>query len=362
MTNDSEYEHVTIMHGYGPGLHGQIVGAHQHNNSRWQQSQVMHFVKGAQECEDLGYDGVLCTEHHSLSMVSGSPHLLLAAAAMRTSRVSLGTAVTVLPLYNPVRVAEEAGLLDQLSNGRFRLGIGRGSGEVQVASGNAIGLDEHSRRYDEGIELLHLALTKSDFTFEGKCFHVPEPLTISTKPIQNPFPVWVGSGSMASAERAAEKGWGLMRNLGDNESHRKAIEHYIAHGRKHGHTLTGNNVMIERFVCLGTTKERAEQQMANCGAKLMNFVQIFTAGGKYNLPNNAEHSVTDSSKGGRRPMLAVFGTPDMVIAEFQKLLNETGARQLEIATLDDSDMRMFAKEVMPHIHQVKKTVPVVGVA
>jgi carbon-monoxide dehydrogenase small subunit len=66
-------------------------------------------------------------------MTCPSPHLLLAAAALRTSHIRLATAVTVLPLYSPVRVAEEAGTLDLLSNGRFELGIGRGvPGEVEL--------------------------------------------------------------------------------------------------------------------------------------------------------------------------------------------------------------------------------------
>jgi alkanesulfonate monooxygenase SsuD/methylene tetrahydromethanopterin reductase-like flavin-dependent oxidoreductase (luciferase family) len=68
-------------------------------------------------------------------MTCPSPHLLLAAAAVKTSRIRLGTAVTVLPLYSPIRVAEGAGMLDLLSGGRFELGLGRGvPGEAQIAA------------------------------------------------------------------------------------------------------------------------------------------------------------------------------------------------------------------------------------
>ena len=86
--------------------------------------------------EELGFDGITVTEHHAPLMTCPSPHLLLAAAAVKTSRIRLGTAVTVLPLYSPLRVAEEAGTLDLLSGGRFELGLGprdpgRGPGRVR---------------------------------------------------------------------------------------------------------------------------------------------------------------------------------------------------------------------------------------
>ena len=77
------------------------------------------------------------TEHHAPLMTCPSPHLLLAAAAMKTSRIRLGTAVTVLPLYSPIRVAEEAGTLDLLSGGRFELGLGRGVPRDAAAAGPA---------------------------------------------------------------------------------------------------------------------------------------------------------------------------------------------------------------------------------
>ena len=109
---------IKFVHTYGAGLHSVDARPDVHD-PRWQQRQVADFVDFAVLAEELGYDGITVTEHHAPLMTCPSPHLLLAAAAMRTSRIRLGTAVTVLPLYNPVRVAEEAGTLDLLSGGRF---------------------------------------------------------------------------------------------------------------------------------------------------------------------------------------------------------------------------------------------------
>src|SRR6478609_8656340 len=122
-------DRIKVVHTYGVGLHTDDP-APDYDDPRWQQRQILDFVDFAEEAEQLGFDGLTVTAHH----------LLLAAAATRTSRIRLGTAVTVLPLYNPIRVAEEAGTLDALSDGRFELGIGRGiPGEVELTLGRVLG-------------------------------------------------------------------------------------------------------------------------------------------------------------------------------------------------------------------------------
>jgi hypothetical protein len=98
---------LKFVHTYGVGLHSGDADPDVHD-PRWQQRQVEDFVEFTVLAEDLGFDGVTLTEHHAPLMTCPSPHLLLAAAAMKTSRIRLGTAVTVLPLYSPLRVAEEA--------------------------------------------------------------------------------------------------------------------------------------------------------------------------------------------------------------------------------------------------------------
>src|SRR3984957_14192319 len=129
---------LKFVHTYRVGLLSGASDPDVHN-PRWQQRQVNDFVDFAVLAEELAFDGITVTEHHAPLMTCPSPHLLLAAAAIRTSRIRLGTAVTVLPLYSPIRVAEEAGLLDLLSGGRFELGLGRGiPGEVELTVGRVL--------------------------------------------------------------------------------------------------------------------------------------------------------------------------------------------------------------------------------
>lgn len=343
---------LKIVHGFSPGTQMNPPTDEEVYDPRWQRDQVQHFVRAAVEAEELGYDGISVTEHHSPSMISSSPHLLLAAAAIETKYVTLHSAVTVLPLYNPVRVAEEAGLLDQLSNGRFHLGVGRGTHEVQVASGNAIGIEEHNERYVEGLVLLEKALNETDFKFDGRQFRVPDPLTISSKPVQENFPVWVGSGSLSSVEQAASRGWGVMRNLGSVESHKQAFEHLVEVGARHGHVLGGDKMWIERFIAIGSTPEQANANMMSAAAKLARFISIFTAAGRFELDAEVipdmEHGV---DAGGTRPVLASLGTPEMLIEELTDLLDATGARYLQILTFSDDEMRLFAHEVVPQLRK-----------
>jgi len=89
-------QRIKVVHTYGPGLHSPDTDP-DFDDPRWQELQVLDFVDFAMEAEELGFDGVTVTEHHAGSMTCPSPHLLLAAAAVRTSKIRLGTAVTVLP-------------------------------------------------------------------------------------------------------------------------------------------------------------------------------------------------------------------------------------------------------------------------
>src|SRR5215831_1814608 len=250
---------LKFVHTYGVGLHSGDIEPDVHD-PRWQRRQVDDFVEFAVIAEELGFDGITITEHHAPLMVCPSPHLLLAAAAVKTSRIRLGTAVTVLPLYSPLRVAEEAGTLDLLSGGRFELGLGRGvPGEAQVAVGRDLGNEDLKRAWLEGLELVRLALTERDFTFEGEFFPVTRPTSIATRPLQDPLPVWVGGTSQDTMRLAAARGWNVMRNFGSNAEHRDALQDYIKVAAENGYARSGANMMLERFVAIGETEEQAER-------------------------------------------------------------------------------------------------------
>src|SRR6201996_5157718 len=162
-----EIGQLKFVHTYGVGLHSGDTDPDVHD-PRWQQRQVNDFVEFAVIAEELGFDGITLTEHHVPLMTCPSPHLLLAAAAVKTSRIRLGTAGTVLPLYSPLRVAEEAGTLDLLSGGRFELGLGRGvPNEAQIASGRNLSDSDLKRAWLVGIEVVRGGVDEGDVTLHA---------------------------------------------------------------------------------------------------------------------------------------------------------------------------------------------------
>jgi alkanesulfonate monooxygenase SsuD/methylene tetrahydromethanopterin reductase-like flavin-dependent oxidoreductase (luciferase family) len=332
-------DRIKVIHTYGVGLHTDDPEPN-FDDPKWQQRQVLDFVDFCVEAEQLGFDGVTLTEHHARSMTCPSPHLLLAAAAMRTSRIRLGTAVTVLPLYSPIRVAEEAGTLDLLCNGRFELGIGRGvPGEVELTAGRSFTEDELVRRWLEGVELLRIALTERDFTFDGEFMKVDRPTTVATRPLQDPLPIWLGATSPSTMSLAGRNGWNIMRNFGEAQQHRDAFEDYVRVGAEHGHALTGANFMIERFVAIAETEDGAEKNLDRLARAFGRFITIFRAGGRRVPTTDAEVQA--------RPAIAICGTPDQIEASLWQTLEETGARRLLVETFSPREMRLFAAEVLP---------------
>src|SRR5262245_10138963 len=136
----------------------------------------------------IGFDTVWLGELHFSRAFSilADPLMVLAAAAQRTSRIRLGTAVTLLPLHNPVKIAEEAAIADILSDGRLEFGVGRGTAPVHY-SGYDIPQDESRERFEESLDFIVQAWTQPSFSYQGKYFRARD-LTVVPKPVQTPHP------------------------------------------------------------------------------------------------------------------------------------------------------------------------------
>lgn len=339
---------IKFIHTYGVGLHTTDTEPAVHS-PQWQKQQIDDFVDFAVQAEELGFDGLTVTEHHAPLMTCPSPHLLLAAAAVKTNRIRLGTAVTILPLYNPIRVAEETGTLDLLSGGRFELGIGRGApGEARIALGRDLSDQELKDAWLESLEVMRLVLTERDVTFDGKYFQITRPTSIATRPLQEDFPIWLASGSLDSMAVAGKYGWNTMRNFGPDESHRQALEHYVEVAAEYGHNRSANNFMVERFICIGETEAEAEQNLEAFSRTFGMFMAHYASNGR-TIPKNDGEFATDKKK--ERPALSVVGTPEQVIEELQQTLDATGARRLLVETFTPKQAELFAREVMPVLKQ-----------
>jgi probable F420-dependent oxidoreductase len=156
----------------------------------------------ARAAEAAGYDGVAAGEH----LFFGSPHpngfVLLAAAAGATSRIRLLTSLTVLPLYPAALAAKLATTLDQVSRGRFDLGVGVGGEFPPEFEAAGVDVRQRGARTDEALELLRALWAGGEVEFAGRFTRVPG-LALSPGPVQpGGPPVWLGGRKPAAIARA----------------------------------------------------------------------------------------------------------------------------------------------------------------
>ncbi len=164
------------------------------------------------QAEKLGVPSVWMAEYHfNPGRVLSSPITILSAIAARTQSIRLGTAVLLLPLTNPVRVAEEVATLDQISDGRVEFGIGRGT-FPNVHEGFGVPFEESRGRFEESIEIILKAWTCEPFSFKGDYFTLPD-MSVNPKPFQRPHPpVKVGVTSAESFPILGRMGFNILIN------------------------------------------------------------------------------------------------------------------------------------------------------
>jgi len=138
--------------------------------------------------EQLGMDAVWLAEHHFSPdrSVLASPLVIASAIAARTRKIRIGLAVQVLPLTNPLRIAEEAATVDHISKGRFNFGIGR-SGLTKYYEGYNVPYEESRGRFLEALNIILNAWNTEHFSHEGAYFSYHN-VTVVPKPLQQPYP------------------------------------------------------------------------------------------------------------------------------------------------------------------------------
>jgi alkanesulfonate monooxygenase SsuD/methylene tetrahydromethanopterin reductase-like flavin-dependent oxidoreductase (luciferase family) len=195
--------------GYGPGMRFGIFD-HDDASGRPPARQLAERLDLIEAYERLGYYAYHLAEHHGTPLgITPSPHLLLAAASQRTSRIRLGTLISILPLYHPMRLIEEACTLDQLTNGRLDLGVGRGISPIETSFHGVPG-EQTQERFDEAFAILLAGLTSDAVTFRGKYYAVDD-APVVTRPVQRPHPpLWYGTRTLDRARWCARLGMPMM--------------------------------------------------------------------------------------------------------------------------------------------------------
>jgi len=253
--------------------------------------------------DELGFDVGWVAQHH-VSLGGGglpSPWTFLAHAAAQTKHIRLGTAITILPLENPVRLAEDVSVVDTLSGGRVEIGVGSGGSEQEYA---AFGRDVQRKREltSEGLEVLSKALANQEVGTEG--------FTIQPPAANFSDRIWQGVFSAPGAEYAARAGSNLLLNraaYGYNEPtdevQRPWADSYLAAWQQPRRPRIG----LSRFVFPAKDKRTALEQIA---ADVLAAAQRF--GERGGIPNGIG---TDEAL---RRFHAFYGHPDEIVVDLQR--------------------------------------------
>ncbi len=198
---------------------------------------LQDLVEEIEYADRVGLDVFGIGEHHRREFLDSAPAVILGAAASRTSRIRLTSAVTVLSSADPVRVFENFATLDLLSHGRAEMVVGRGS---FIDSFPLFGykLEDYDVLFEEKLELLLKIRENEHVSWSGK---YRAPLTgqgVYPRPVQNPLPIWLGvGGTPESFARAGALGLPLMVAIigGETRRFRPLVDIYREAGRQFGH-------------------------------------------------------------------------------------------------------------------------------
>ncbi len=225
----------------------------------WSHQDVYKYeMEMVQYAEDLGYDGAWFAEHHFRNYGICSSIMPFAAfAAARTTKIKIGSAIVVLPFHNPLRAAEEAAQVDLLSGGRLMYGFGRGYQSIEF-NGFNLPLQEARARTDEAIEILKLAWTQDQFSYDGE-FTKVENVTVLPKPLQKPHPpMWTASVSPETVGHYAAKGIPFITDpLATFGRCKRATDEWRKVAAEHGHPVDDTNFGSMRGLVIAETEKEA---------------------------------------------------------------------------------------------------------
>ena len=309
-----------------------------------------------QDSEELGYDSVWFAEHHFSNYgYIPNPLIMSAHMARETSRIRLGTAVLVLPFWNPLRVAEDIALTDQLTGGRLEVGVARG---YQPFEFRRFGLshDDARERTDEVLTILLRALTSDSFSFSGKYHEIPE-VTVFPKPYQQPHPpLWLAAHTKESFEIGARYG---LRAFTTNSGRpianlKEAWDNYTAARAMYPNAPDDFGVQVQ--ILVADTDEEARKHMS---AFLYQTRQVTTLrGGHKHVVSGVSEPMPFEGEPDLNEMFesrTLSGSPETVIKKLQaycdvapmSLLNGVFHAGDMPAEVTRRSMRLFAEEVMP---------------
>src|SRR5262249_4930001 len=284
-------------------------------------------------------------EHHFSGWNQVSATLmLLAALAMRTTTLRLGTAVIVLPWHNPVLLAEEAATLGLLFRGRLDLRIGKGYRHNEF-KGFQIAPEESEARFEEALEVMMRAwTTRERFSHRGRFWNFKD-IIVEPPPAQTPHPpLWVAAGNPNSIRRAAARGFNLILDqYASPETLGERIAIYKAEREANGLDFNPMQVTVARQLYVAkdkTDKEAALVRQAEYTKRTISVSRDPDA-------KTGSHVLAYADNPGATEDNALYGTPDEISGMIEALRRAGVAYVLLTIAGGVEQLRCFAREIMP---------------
>lgn len=298
-------------------------------------------VEFVQHIRDLGYDSVFGIHHYLSSLSTPQPLPLLSRLIDHTGQMEIGTGILILTLGHPVHWAEEIATIDQMSGGRFVLGIGSGYREDEFSS---FGIERRTRvsRMNESLEVMRQLWTGEKVSHHGKHFDL-EGVRCSVLPAQAEIPVWVGANGPIGIKRIAGQGlpWLAPSNVRRNWAVGN-LNDFKQHRLDAGFSNEGMTFPIHRDLCVADSFDHA-WEIAGEGVR-RSYQEYVQYGMDY----------FESQWEGIKHKSLFFGSPDDIAAKVQDFAdagyNHFVFRAQWLGLPMEESFRIverFAREVMP---------------
>ncbi len=317
--------------------------------------------------DQLGYNEAWIGEHHSAGFeIIASPEVFIAAAAQRTTNIRLGTGVSSLPYHHPLILADRMVLLDHLTRGRIMFGVGPGA---LPSDAFMMGIDPARQRemMEESLEAMIALLNDDEPVNMVTDWFTLKDARLQLRPYTHPcFEIGVAAQISPAGPRAAGRFGIALLSLGATTAggfdvlgaHWQTAEERAAH--------FGTSVDRRRWRLVGPMhiRETEEQAQADVAYGLADWVSYFQEVAALPIaPNTDDHStILDAMNASG---IAVIGTPEMAIAQIQRLIDQSGGFGTYLFMAHDwadpkatlASYELFAREVMPVFqHSAERTV------
>ena len=302
--------------------------------------------------EAAGFDSVWLAEHSgSRYGLIASPQVMAAALVARTSRIRIGTAVSVLPLHHPLRLANDFAMIDVLSNGRLDYGIGHGYSAEEYAS-YGLSVTENRARFDEALAIIKMAWTQESFSYDGEYYQIPRVQSVPNV-IQQPHPpLYIAAGSESTVEWAGANLVRMLSSSGSPENIRKKWDTFRRAGAAAGQSAEAvEEALSQSWVVKHIhVAEDDETAVAEAGPPFIWYFNLLANRRMFDGPNN-----TPPLEWWQEHGACYFGSPDTVAARLREWHEASGVTNtlcwMNTGGMPTervlSSVRMFGDHVLP---------------